>query len=123
MSELIEIPEINDRPECCICSDYDTNLIMLKCHHKHVVCFACSKQITKCPLCRVKLSYKKAPDDEEEHNELLKKYQILQIDYQFLRVSTNKEKDDLNLRIESLNKLVGTLQNDFDTLRRILKIS
>jgi len=115
--------EFTETPECCICSDSNTNLIMLKCHYKHVVCFACSKEITKRPLCREKLSYKKAPDDEEEHNELLKKYQILQIDYQFLRVSTNKEKDDINLRIESLNKLVGTLENDFDTLRRILKNS
>ncbi len=60
MSEFTETPEINDKPECCICSDSNTNLIMLKCHYKHVVCFACSKQIKKCPLCREKLSYKKA---------------------------------------------------------------
>jgi len=96
---------------------------MLKCHYKHVVCFACSKEITKCPLCREKLSYKKSPDEEEEINELLKQYNLLQNSYEFLRASTNKERQEFNFQIQMQNKLIGTLQNDFDTLRRILKIT
>jgi hypothetical protein len=115
--------EFTETPECCICSDSNTNLIMLKCHYKHVVCFACSKEITKCPLCREKLSYKKSPDEEDDYNDILQKYKTLQNNYTHLMVLTNKERLDYNLQIQMQNKLIGTLQNDFDTLRRILKIT
>jgi hypothetical protein len=47
----------------------------------------------------------------------------LQNNYTHLMVLTNKERLDYNLQIQMQNKLIGTLQNDFDTLRRILKIT
>ena len=42
----------NNDFECCICLDSDKTLIMLKCHHLHIVCLKCYREIDKCPICR-----------------------------------------------------------------------
>lgn len=42
----------NNDFECCICLDSDKTLVMLKCHHLHIVCLKCYREIDKCPICR-----------------------------------------------------------------------
>ena len=46
------------KTECCICMESEKDLILLRCHQKHVVCFDCSKEIKKCPMCRVETNPK-----------------------------------------------------------------
>lgn len=50
---------------CCACFESDVDLILLSCFKKHIVCVACSKKITKCPICRADLS-KEITDKEIE---------------------------------------------------------
>jgi len=60
--------------ECCICLNSNKSLIMLKCHHSHIVCLECYREIEKCPMCRSNIERdQQLIESWEIENELIKK--------------------------------------------------
>ena len=53
--ENLNIYEDENSNECCICLDNEKNSIFIPCGH-YYCCINCSKQIKKCPICRMHIS-------------------------------------------------------------------